>query len=123
MRSGRTAHRSGLAAEEIAAALYLAEGFEVLARRWRCPAGEIDLILGRSDGLVFVEVKARRSRDAAAAAIGPRQARRLGQAAEVYLGTLGAPPPCRFDVVLVDGAGRPERIENALAFDGFGDGG
>jgi putative endonuclease len=112
---GRGAHLAGLAAEEVAARLYTAEGARVLATRWRCPEGEIDLVVSWPKLIVFVEVKARPTRDAAAAALTPRQWRRLGRAAQRFL---AAEPQalqcdCRFDVVLVDGAGRAERIENA----------
>ncbi len=118
MKSGRGAHFSGLAAEEIAERLYLAEGATVAARRWKCPDGEIDLILRNGDGLVFVEVKARRRHEAAAVAISAAQWQRIGAAASRYLaettdGTLN----CRFDVVLVDRSGLAERIENAASFD------
>lgn len=116
--TGRRAGLTGHAAEEIAARLYAAEGAEVLATRWRCPEGEIDLIVKLPDVIVFVEVKARRARDDAAGAISARQWRRLGAAANRYLAELGdTPTDCRFDVVLVDGAGQPERLENAYAFD------
>ena len=118
MRAGRTAYQNGLAAEEIAAGLYLREGGRVLAERWRCPEGEIDLIVDLAGVVVFVEVKARRTRDAAAGAVSPAQWRRLGAAAERWLAeqATGA-PDCRFDVVLVDGAGVAERVENAHSFD------
>lgn len=117
-KSGRTAHLAGLAAEEIAARLY--PGAETRAVRWRGAGGEIDLVLGLPGLIVFVEVKARRSHAAAAHALGPAQRRRLAAAAGAYLAAHAAPSDaCRFDVVLVDGAGRPERIENALGFDEF----
>jgi putative endonuclease len=118
VRTGGTAHHAGLAAEDIAARLYAAEGGRILARRWRCPAGEIDLIVALPDTIVFVEVKARRHRDAAAFALTPAQTARLGAAAETWLAAHGpGGDPCRFDLVLVDGAGRAERIANALSFD------
>jgi putative endonuclease len=116
--SGRTAHLSGLAAEEIAARLYAPDGARVLATRWRCPEGEIDLVLGLPGLVVFVEVKARRRRDAAASAITPAQWRRLAAAASRYLAERAEPDvACRFDVVLVDGSGAAERICNAKSFD------
>lgn len=120
MRSGQGAHLSGLAAEEIALRLYLAEGAKLLAARWRCPEGEIDLILELEGAIVFVEVKARRRRDTAAGAIPARQWQRLGAAACRYLAEhTDGTRECRFDVVLIDGAGRPERLVNAHAFDGW----
>lgn len=118
MTAGQRATLSGAAAEEAAARIYEAEGAMVIARRWRCPEGEIDLVVREAGMIVFVEVKARRSRDAAAVAIGPAQWRRLAAAAERFLAEAGgAAQPCRFDVVLVDRAGRAERIENAASFD------
>jgi putative endonuclease len=40
---------------------YRSSGYEVLARNWRCPQGELDLVLRRGDVIVFCEVKARSS--------------------------------------------------------------
>ena len=116
-RAGRIANLTGRAAEEIAARLYLAEGATLAATRWRCAEGEIDLVFARPGEIIFVEVKARRGRDAAAGAISPAQWRRLGAAASRYLAEVAGDVACRFDVVLVDGVGRAERIENAYSFD------
>ncbi len=113
---GRTADLTGRAAEEIAARLYLAEGARLAATRWRCPEGEIDLVFAFPGEIVFVEVKARRTGDATGA-VTPAQWRRLGAAASRYLAELAGDVACRFDVVLVDGTGRAERIENAYSFD------
>ena len=53
--------RLGRGGEEAVAQWYLARGYTVLARNWRCPVGELDLVLGGDDGalLVFCEVKTR----------------------------------------------------------------
>ena len=67
---------------------------------------EVDLILRDRDGtLVFVEVRARRSRDhgGAAASIDGRKQQRIVRAAQHYLMRHAVPPPCRFDVVAIDG--------------------
>jgi putative endonuclease len=52
-------HEVGRAGEELAAAWYAERGYEVLARNWRCPAGEADLLLWQGGTLVVCEVKAR----------------------------------------------------------------
>lgn len=51
----------GRLGEDLAAERYRGLGFEIVARNWRCRAGEIDLIARRGSLLVFCEVKARRS--------------------------------------------------------------
>lgn len=110
------AYHSGLAAEEAAARRYVAEGGRVRAARWRCPEGEIDLVVETPDEIVFVEVKARKA--GAAAAVTARQWARIGAAASRYLAErTDGTRPCRFDLALVDAAGRLERIENACSFD------
>lgn len=108
----RSGYLSGLAAEEIALRLYTSEGARLLAKRWRSEAGEVDLVIAEGDTIVFVEVKARRRAADAAGAVTPAQWRRLGLAAQIWLG--GAPPgtPCRFDLVVVDREGRAERLAN-----------
>ena len=77
------AHQFGLAAEETAARRYRAEGGRVRAARWRCPEGEIDLVVDLPGEIVFVEVKARRAYGAEA--VSARQWARIGAAATRYL--------------------------------------
>jgi len=114
MSRGR--YETGLSAEAAVTAHYLGKGATLLAERMRNAAGEIDLIFAQGDEIVFVEVKARRSRDAAAHAITPSQAGRIMAAAQIWLDASGhgALHPCRVDAALVDGVGRVEIIENAL---------
>jgi putative endonuclease len=115
---GFTAHFTGLAAEEAVACQYAAEGGRVRSTRWRCPEGELDLVIERPGEIVFVEVKARRT--GAAEAVTPRQWARIGAAATRYLAEMtDGTTPCRFDLALVDRSGRMERIENAAVFDGW----
>jgi putative endonuclease len=120
LSTGSARHHGGLAAEEIAARLYLAEGAVLAAVRWRCPEGELDLVMRFADLIVFVEVKARRRLDAAASPVTPRQWARIGAAASRYLAAeTDGTVPCRFDVVLVDATGRATRHESAASFDGW----
>lgn len=77
-----------------------------VARGPRSRGGEIDLVMRDGDGtLVFVEVRSRRSAryGGAAASVGIAKQRSLVFAARCYLMRLAAPPPCRFDLVSVDG--------------------
>lgn len=116
--SGMTRHQTGAAAEEAAARGYRAAGGRIRARRWRCPEGELDLVVELPDEIVFVEVKARRRHDAGA--VTERQWARIGAAAMRFLAEETAGDvACRFDLALVDRAGRVERIENARRFDGW----
>src|ERR1044072_5494531 len=75
----------GLSAESRAAAYLIAKGYRILARRWKSPVGEIDIVARRRQLLVFVEVKARASLDAAAESVLPRQQQRIAAAASVWL--------------------------------------
>jgi putative endonuclease len=99
----RTAFRFGLSAEGRAAAFLMAKGYRILARRFRTPLGEIDIVARRRDVLVFVEVKARDSFDEAAEAIGKRQQYRIIGAAQVWLAAHpeDAMRDMRFDAILV----------------------
>ena len=104
-----TTRQRGNAAEDLALAHLQAAGLRLLARNYRTPGrggGEIDLIVREPDGtLVFVEVRSRSSTafGGAAASIGSAKQRRIVFAARHYLMRLGAPPPCRFDAVLIEG--------------------
>ena len=118
-----TTRQSGAAAEDVALAHLQAAGLSLVTRNYRTPGrggGEIDLIMRAPDGtLVFVEVRARRGTDkgGAAASVGAAKQRRIVFAARHYLLRLPAPPPCRFDVVAIEG----ERIEwLRAAFDAGG---
>jgi putative endonuclease len=82
-RLGR--YRRGRFSELIAAAVLMAKGYRILARRCRTPYGEIDLVAVRGRRLAFVEVKRRATRLEAEAAVSPRQAGRIAQAAEFWI--------------------------------------
>lgn len=109
---GRMAQLAGVLAEDAVLARYLDEGCELLARRWRGMAGEIDLILRQGECTVFVEVKQSVSHAAAAERLGRSQMKRICLAACEYCDNHLA--EMRFDVALVDGLGRIEILENAF---------
>ena len=106
----------GDAGEALALAHLVGQGLTLVQRNYRVAAGprarggEVDLILRERDGtLVFVEVRARRSAafGGAAASIVAAKQRRIVFAAQHFLRSLRSEPPCRFDVVAIDG----ERVE------------
>ena len=90
------AFRTGISAESRAAALLIAKGYRILARRFRTPYGEIDIVAQLQDLLAFVEVKARARLDDAAYAVTPRQQARIIDAAQVWLAA--HPEHARFDL-------------------------
>ena len=97
---------AGRRAEDLCADLMGRAGLEVLARNWRCRLGEIDLIARDGATLVFVEVRRRASSrvfGGAAESIDAAKRRRIAAAARHYLARLGTEPPCRFDVVTMQG--------------------
>ena len=81
----------------------LARGWRILARGWRCPAGEIDILARRGKVLAVIEVKSRGEIATAAAALAPRQRRRINRAAEAFLLQRSdlAGLDLRFDLMLV----------------------
>jgi putative endonuclease len=113
---GRRAQISGVAAETLACAALVADGWTVLGRRVRTAAGEIDAVVQRDGLLAFVEVKRRATLAEAAASLAPRQQSRLLQAGAILLaehpdwGRAGV----RFDVIVVDPDGALRRIADAF---------
>jgi putative endonuclease len=111
------AFRTGLSAENRAAAYLMAKGYRIMAKRFRTPYGEIDIVARRRNLLAFVEVKARASLDEAAFAVTPRQQARIIAAAQAWL--MAHPEHAdfdlRFDAMLI----APRRLPRHLlaAFD------
>lgn len=105
-----TSKARGDAAEAIALDHLQRQGMRLVQRNFKTPGrggGEIDLIMRAADGtLVFVEVRQRAhaSRGGAGGSITPAKQQRIVFAARHFLAQLGSEPPCRFDVVLIDGA-------------------
>jgi putative endonuclease len=104
-----TPRRRGQAAEDRALAYLQRAGLRLVARNYRTPGrggGEIDLIMQDAGGtLVFVEVRERAdtAHGGAALSVTATKRRRIVLAARHYLLRHGAPPPCRFDVIAIEG--------------------
>ena len=106
----RASRRLGERGEDRAAAWYRREGYEVLARNWRCRDGELDLIVARAGTLVVCEVKTRSSLAYGhpAEAVTARKQQRIRRLARRWLAEAelsARPERIRFDVaaVLPDG--------------------
>ena len=110
------AYRRGLFGEALAAWFYRLRFYRVLARRYRTPAGEIDLIVRRGRTIVFVEVKHRPNEAQALETLVPRARRRIARAAELWLaahpGAAGF--DLRFDLVIVNPRRLPRRVTSVF---------
>jgi len=106
----RAAHlRLGARGERLAAGLLRRLGLEILARNYRAPDGEVDLVARADAVLCFVEVKTRHRRRHArpADAVGREKRRRIIRAARRYRRELGWPAVIyRYDIVEVVLSGR-----------------
>ncbi len=106
--------------EELAVAELQRRGYVIVARRYRTPCGEIDIVAEHGGTLVFVEVKARANAEfgTAAEAVTPWKQRRLARMAREYLTREHVSNrPCRFDVVAImfdRGGPEIEVFENAF---------
>jgi putative endonuclease len=100
---GRASHRRGLAAELLCLWHLRLRGYRILAKRYRVPSGEIDLIARRGKVLAAIEVKVRADHARAAESLQARQRARIARAFEHFLKQwpeFGA-ASLRFDVMLV----------------------
>lgn len=115
-----TTKSRGDAAESVARAYLIRGGMKFIEANYRTPGrggGEIDLVMRAPDGtLVFVEVRQRSgaSHGGAAASIGAVKQRRIIFAARHYLMRFATQPPCRFDVVLVQGGQREGMADTCI---------
>ena len=110
------AFQLGVSAEGRASLFLAAKGYRTLAKRWKTPVGEIDLVVKRGNLIAFVEVKARAKLDAAAESVLPRQKKRIIAAAEAWLAAHPehAGYDMRFDAVLIAPGKLPRHIASAF---------
>ncbi len=111
----------GRAGEQAALDVYERLGFRLVARNWRCRAGELDLVVERDGLLVFCEVKTRSGSGFGGGfeAVTAAKQRKVRQLAELFLAMSGLTPPrSRFDVASV-GRGRRGVTEVELFRDAF----
>lgn len=108
------AYRRGLRAEIFAALYLIFTGWRVLAWRWKCPLGEIDLVAKKGKIITFIEVKARQSEKVALDSLTTRQWRRISNAAEMFMARHPDFADCswRFDAIIIVSGKWPRRFEN-----------
>ncbi len=111
----RRAYRSGRRAETMAVWYLRLLGYRILARDYRTPVGEIDIVARRGSALAVIEVKARGTLWAAGEAITPRQRRRISRAAALFISHYPALARLfvRYDVVLMRPWRPPVHIKDA----------
>lgn len=107
-RAASPTQRAGQAAEDLALDYLLSQGLSLVARNWRVPLGEVDLVMREGAHCVFVEVRRRGRADfgGAAASVGRAKQARLRRTACAFLAAHcrdRAWPAMRFDVVAVEG--------------------
>ena len=112
----RAAHVRGQSAETLAALFLMFKGYRVLARRFKTPVGEIDVIARRGRRIAFVEVKQRPSFDLCEAAITGETRRRVRRAAGWWM---GRHPQMQdfdqgFDLVFIARRRWPKHLPDAL---------
>lgn len=110
------AFRLGVSAESRAVLFLIAKAYRIVARRWKTPFGEIDIVARRRNDLVFFEVKARDTLEDAAEAVTQRNKQRIVAAAELWLAhhPQDAQRAIRFDVILMLPGKLPRHIVNAF---------
>ncbi len=110
------AFQTGLSAESRACVYLIAKGYRILARRFRTPYGEIDIVARRRGLLAFIEVKARAALDDAAYSVTPQQQQRIVAAAQAWLMVHSehADFEMRFDVVLIAPKHLPKHLMAAF---------
>ncbi len=111
----KRAWRFGLLAEEICVWHLRLRGYRILARGFRTPRGEIDIIARRGRTVAIIEVKARQDYGSAAHALGRRQRGRIARATAQFLAAHPglADKDLRFDVMLVGPWGAPSHLTDA----------
>ena len=115
MNHKKKTYDHGILAEGAAELFLRAKGFDILARRYKTPVGEVDLIALDRDNLVFIEVKGRPTLDEALYAITPRMKARITEAAGHFIAAnpSHAQRPMRFDVMAVRLPFTIHHLENA----------
>jgi putative endonuclease len=108
------AYRRGIRAEIIAGLYLTLTGWRVLAWRWKCPLGEIDLVAKNGKVITFIEVKARQNEQSALDSITAHQWSRISNAADIFMSQQRQYADCswRFDAIIIVPRQWPKRFKN-----------
>jgi putative endonuclease len=118
-RPRHVARSFGIEAEALAALWLRLKFYRILARNYRAPGGEIDLVAMRGETVAFIEVKARPDGEAALTAVSATKSARISAAARHWLARNGwaMGKTLRGDLVAIAPGRLPQHIEAALALD------
>lgn len=118
-REGKIRHiEKGRLGEAAAAEYLVSEGWTIVERNWRCPAGELDIVALREEDLAFVEVKTvdAYGPESAARLLGPAKRRHIVESSKYFLALkreYNRMRP-RYDVILVRGSAVCRHIPQAF---------
>ena len=115
MNDRKRRYRLGHYVETISVWHLRVRGYRILARRYKTPVGEIDIIARRGGMVAFIEVKARDTETLAIESNTPRRRKRIRRAAEAFLSAQPALTNCdlRFDIMLVTPWAMPNHVPGA----------
>jgi len=110
---GRNSYKRGKKSEFLAALWLICRGYRIVARRWRCAGGEIDIIAKRGRIIAIVEIKARPNLRQAMEAMSAAQMRRIEAAADYWRATRldYAQLRLRFDLIAICPYHLPKHIK------------
>jgi putative endonuclease len=114
-KNDNTRYRKGMGAEWLACALLFAKNYRIIARRWRTPMGEIDILAAKDDTLILVEVKYRRTITAALESVSAHQQQRLMRAANYAAARYPRYAVRRWDMIAIAPWAWPQHIVSVWA--------
>lgn len=108
-------YKFGLRAEFFACLILRLKNYRIIARRYKTPLGEVDIIAARGDTLIFVEVKARTQMQSFEL-LSSAQQKRIINAAKYFVSSNKINTKiCRFDLIIIKNALSFQHIKNAFS--------
>lgn len=117
-KSTKLNYITGVLAENLVLNYFKNRQWILLHQRFRCPFGEIDLIVQRDDCILFIEVKKRKNLNTALFSLSEKQKQRLIRSANYYLDLYNPDhiENIQFDYIVLDSKNHIEHIENITAY-------